>query len=226
MTPGAAEPEVNVRFPADFPTVDGVNASQSPSPQAEAPRASAPRMYTWLSDSGRLMEQVRVVRKGDSLRARGRIISATHPDHNAFTLEYEAEIGADLALRRVQFTVSTEEYERIIDLVRDAEGSWLLDDPADTRSRVGGEGVVDVDVTYSAFFASIIIRRLGLHSQPGSAEQRVLSVDSMSLDVAEDSVNFTSDDEKIHGITATAATSATVDAEGYIIEVPSLSRRV
>ncbi|WP_347237846.1 putative glycolipid-binding domain-containing protein, partial [Dietzia sp. DQ11-44] len=185
-----------------------MNASQSPSPQVEAPRASAPRMYTWISETGRVIEQVRLVRKGESSRARGRIVSAAHPDHQAFTLEYQVEIGSDLAPHRVQLTVSTEEYERTIDLVRDAEGSWLLDDPSDTRSRVGGDGVVDVDVTFSVFFASVISRRLGLHSQPGSIEQRVLSVDSLTLDVTEDSVTFSSDDEKVHGITATAATSA------------------
>ncbi|WP_235027616.1 putative glycolipid-binding domain-containing protein [Dietzia psychralcaliphila] len=203
-----------------------MNASQSPSPQAEAPRASAPRMYTWISETGRVIEQVRIVRKGESSRARGRIVSAAHPDHQAFTLEYQVEIGSDLAPHRVQLTVSTEEYERTIDLVRDAEGSWLLDDPSDIRSRVGGGGVIDVDVTYSVFFASVISRRLGLHSQPGSVEQRVLSVDSLTLDVSEDSVTFSSDDEMVHGITATAATSATVDSDGFIVDVTGLSRRV
>jgi hypothetical protein len=183
-------------------------------------------MYTWISETGRLIEQVRLVQRGDSWRARGRIVSAAHSDHEAFSLEYEAEIGPDLAPRRVQLTVSTVEYERTIDLVCDAEGSWLLDDPTDTRSRVGGEGVLDVDITFSVFFASVIIRRLDLHSQPGSVEQRVLSVDSMTLAVTEDSVTFTSDDEKIHGITATAATSATVDSDGFILDVAGLSRRV
>lgn len=183
-------------------------------------------MYTWISDTGRLIEQVRVVPKGDSSRARGRIVSAAHSDHEAFTVEYEAEIAADHSLRRVRLTTTTEAYERTIDLVCDAEGSWLLDDPSDTRSRVGGEGVVDVDITYSVFFASLIIRRLGLDSQPGSEEARVLSVDSMTLEVTEDTVTMSSDDEFVHGITATASTSATVDPDGMIVDVPGLSHRV
>ena len=183
-------------------------------------------MYTWISDTGRVIEQVRVVPKGDSSRARGRIVSATHSDHDAFTVEYEAEIASDHSLRRVRLTTTTEEYERTIDLVCDAEGAWLLDDPTDTRSRVGSEGVVDVDVTYSVFFASLMIRRLGLDSQPGSAEARVLSVDSMTLEVTEDTVTMSSDDEHVHGITATASTSATVDPDGMILDVPGLSRRV
>ena len=33
------------------------------------------------------------------------------------------------------------------------------------------------------------------------------------------------DDEQVHGFTATASTSATVDAGGMIIDVPGLSRR-
>lgn len=214
-----------MRFTADFPTVDSVNASQVPSPQSKALRASAPRMYTWISETGKIIEQVRIVRKGESSRARGRIVAAAHAGQDAFSLDYEAEIGSDLAPKRVQLTVSTEAYERTIDLVCDDEGSWLLDDPTDTRSRVGGEGVVDVDITFSVFFASVIIRRLGLHSQPGSAERRVLSVDSMTLAVTEDSVTMSSDDEKIHGITATAATSATVDSDGFILDVNGLSRR-
>lgn len=182
-------------------------------------------MYTWISETGRVIEQVRIVPRGDSARARGRIVSAAHPEHVAFTVEYDAEIGSDQALRRVGLTVSTEDYERSIDLACDDEGAWLLDDPSGTRSRVGGDGVVDVDVTYSVFFASVMIRRLGLHAQPGSAEERVLSVDSMTLDVTEDTVTMSSDDEQVHGFTATASTSATVDAGGMIIDVPGLSRR-
>lgn len=202
-----------------------VNASQSPAPQSDAQRASAPRLYTWISETGRVIEQVRVVRKGEGARARGRIVSAAHSDHDAFTLEYEAEISSEQALRRVQLTVTTEDYERTIDLACDAEGAWLLDDPSDTRSRVGGEGVVDVDITFSVYFASVIIRRLDLHAQQDSTEQRVLSVDSMTLEVTEDSITMSSDNEQVHGITATASTSATVDSEGMIIDIPGLSRR-
>ena len=225
MTPTGGRSGHDVLLSPDFLTVDRVNASQSPSPQVDAPRASAPRIYTWISETGRLVEQVRVVRKGDSLRASGRIVSAEHSDHKAFSLEYEAEVGSAMSLHRVSLSVSTEEYERTIDLVCDDEGAWLLDDPSDVRSRVGGDGVVDVDVTYSVFFASLMIRRLGLHAQPGTAQAHVLSVDSMTLEVTEDSVTFSSDDEQIHGITATASTSATVDSEGMILDVPGLSRR-
>ncbi|WP_255583306.1 putative glycolipid-binding domain-containing protein [Dietzia sp. ANT_WB102] len=203
-----------------------MNASQSPSPKSEVQSASAPRLYTWISETGRLIEQVRVVTKGDSSRARGRIVAATDPEHPAFTVEYEAQLGSDTALRRVGLTVTTEEIERTIDLVCDGEGDWLLEDSSGTRSRVGADGVVDVDITYSVFFASVMIRRLGLHAQPGSAEERVLSVDSLTLDVTEDTVTLSSDDEQVHGITATASTSATVDSDGIIVDVPGLSRRV
>ncbi|MEB8325458.1 putative glycolipid-binding domain-containing protein [Dietzia kunjamensis] len=202
-----------------------MNASETSSPQPEAHRASVTRMYTWISENVRLIEQVRVVPKGDSTRARGRIVAAAGPDNPAFTVEYEAQLGADTTLRRVWLTLTTEEHERTIDLVCDDEGAWLLEDSSGTRSRVGGDGVVDVDITFSVFFASVMIRRLGLHAQPGSEDVRVLSVDSMTLDVTEDTVTLSSDDEQVHGITATASTSATVDADGVIIDVPGLSRR-
>ena len=205
--------------------MEAVNASETSSPQTEAHRASVTRMYTWISENGRLIEQVRVVPKGDSSRARGRIVAAAGPDNSAFTVEYEAQLGADTTLRRVWLTLTTEEHERTIDLVCDDEGAWLLEDSSGTRSRVGGDGVVDVDITYSVFFASVMIRRLGLHAQPGSEDVRVLSVDSMTLDVTEDMVTLSSDDEQVHGITATASTNATVDPDGVIIDVPGLSRR-
>lgn len=181
-------------------------------------------MYTWISETGRVIEQVRVVREGESSRARGRIVSAAHSTHSAFSLEYEAEIASDLALRRVQLSVTTEDYERTIDLARDDE-AWQLDDPTDTRSSVGSSGVLDIDISLSVFFASVIIRRLGLNAQPDTTEQRVLAVDSLTLDVSEDSVTFSSDDEKVHGITGTASTSATVDSDGMIIDVDGLSLR-
>ncbi len=205
--------------------MEAVNASETSPRQPEAHRALVTRMYTWISENGRLIEQVRVVPKGDSTRARGRIVAAAGPDNPAFTVEYEAQLGADTTLRRVWLTLTTEEHERTIDLVCDDEGAWLLEDSSGTRSRVGGDGVVDVDITYSVFFASVMIRRLGLHAQPGSEDVRVLSVDSMTLDVTEDTVTLSSDDEQVHGITATASTSATVDADGVIIDVPGLSRR-
>lgn len=206
--------------------MEGVNASQSPSPHAEAQPATAPRLYTWISETGRVIEQVRVVPDGDSARARGRIVSATHPDHEAFTLDYEAEIDTDRALRQVHLTVATEGYARTIDLSRDGQGAWTLQAPGETGTGVGGDGGVDLDVTYSVFFTSVMIRRLDLDSQPGSEQVSALTVDSHTLDVTESSVTLSSDDEQIHGITATAATSASVDSDGMIVDVPGLSRRV
>src|SRR5699024_4346894 len=216
--------DADVRLCGEFSTVGAVNASQSPSPNAEAPRASAPRMYTWISETGRVIEQVRVVREGESSRARGRIVSAAHSTHSAFTLDYEAEIGADLALRRVQLSATTEEYERSIVLVRDDEG-WRYDDPAEGGSRIGSPGVVDLDVPLSVYFSSVIIRRLELNAQPGSTERQVLSADSISLDVTEDSVTYSSDDEKVHSVSGAASTSATVDSDGIIVDVDGLSQR-
>ncbi|NLD84950.1 MAG: putative glycolipid-binding domain-containing protein [Actinomycetales bacterium] len=183
-------------------------------------------MYTWVSDTGRVIEQVRVVSEEGVSRARGRVVSATHSDHDAFTIEYEAEISAAFELRRVRLTTTTQDFERTIELTCDAEGSWQLDDPFDTRSRVGGVGVKDIDLTYSVFFASLIIRRLGLDTQQDSAEARVLSVDSLTLEVSDDTVTMSSDDEQIYGITATGSTTATVDSDGMILEVHGLSRRV
>lgn len=183
-------------------------------------------MYTWVSDTGRVIEQVRVVPEDGAKRAHGRVVSATHSDHDAFTIEYEAEISAAYELRRVRLTTTTQEYERTIELICDADGSWKLEDPTDTRSHVGAVGVKDIDLTYSVYFASLIIRRLGLDTQQGSAEARVLSVDSITLEVSDDTVTMSSDDERIYGITATGSTTATVDADGVILEVHGLSRRI
>lgn len=206
--------------------MDTVNASQSPAPHAEAQPATAPRLYTWISETGRVIEQVRVVPDGDSARARGRIVSATHTDHEAFTLDYEAEIDSDRALRRVHLTATTEGYSRTIDLVRDDRGAWTLEAPSEAPTPIGGDGVADLDITYSVFFTSVMIRRLDLDSQPGSEQVRALKVDSITLDVTENSVTLSSDDEQVHGITATAATSANVDYDGMLLDVPGLSRRV
>ena len=205
----------------------GVNATQSPSSNADAQPAVAPRLYTWISETGRVIEQVRLVPEGDSASARGRIVSATNFDyHEAFTLDYEVEIDADRAIRQAHFSVATEGYARTLDLVRDDAGSWTLTTPGEADTRIGGQGVRDLDVTNSVFFASVMIRRLDLDSQPGSAQLQALTVDSITLEVEEKSVTLTSDDEQIHGLTATAATSATVDADGIILDVPGLSRRV
>ena len=203
-----------------------MNTSQpSPSTEHDALRAATPRIYTWISEKGKVIEQVRVVRKGDGLRASGHVVAAADEEHIAFSLSYEAEVDGSDELRRIALTSSTTESVRTIDLARDSEGAWLLTDTLGQRERVGAEGIRDVDVTYSVFFASLIVRRHSLHAQPTQIDERVLSVDSVTLDVAEDTVTFTSDDESIHGITATASTTATVDSDGVLVDVRGLSRR-
>lgn len=182
-------------------------------------------MYTWVSETGRVIEQVRIVHDEVGSRARGRIISADHSDHKAFSLDYNADLDSDRVLQRVRLRTATEDHERSIELLRDGESSWVIIDSDGGRSRVEATGVVDLDVTYSVYFAGVMISRHGLHAQPGNTEHRVLSVDSLTLEVTEDSVTLTSDDEKVHGITATASTSATVDPDGVIIDVDGMSKR-
>jgi len=205
-----------------------VNPSQSlPQSEPDALRTAGPRLYTWISDKGRVVEQVRVVRgTGEWLRAVGRVVAAADkPDHPAFSLTYEVEIDSVDELRRLSLATATAEYERAVELARDSEGSWLLTDSLGNRERVGSGDIRDVDVTFSVFFASLIVRRHRLHAQPGEVSERVLSVDAVSLAVTEDTVTFTSDDEHVHGITATASTSATVDSDGVIVDVAGYSRR-
>lgn len=182
-------------------------------------------MYTWISETGRVIEQVRVVHDEVGSRARGRIVSAEHSDHKAFTLEFHADLDSDHALQRVRMWTATEDHERSVELLRDGESSWVITDTAGNRTRVEATGLVDLDVTYSVYFAGVMINRLGLNAQPGTTEQRVLSVDSLTLEVTEDSVTMSSDDEKVHGITATASTSATVDPDGMIVDVDGMSKR-
>lgn len=184
-----------------------------------------PQLFTWISESGRVIEQVRLVPRGDKVRAKGTIVAARADEHPAFTLNYEAELDGRLNLRRVRFETSTEASINVLELIRDSEGSWLQDDRNGTRTRVGGDDVDDVDLTLSVFFASMMIRRMGLHAQPDQVSAPVLSVSSLNLSVREDDVTFSSNDEYVYGITKTASTTATVDSEGMIINVAGLTRR-
>lgn len=212
--------QISYRENVTNPQVDDINTDSGDGTEG------GPKLFTWISESDRVIEQVRLVPRGDKIRAKGTIVAAQADEHPAFTLSYEAEIDSTWSLRRVGLETATEASTNVLELIRDSEGAWLKDDRTGTRSRVGGDDVDDVDLTRSVFFASLMIRRMGLYAQPGQVSASVLSVSSLSLSVKEDDVTFSSNDEHIYGITKTASTTATVDAEGMIIDVAGLSRRV
>lgn len=205
-----------VTTPADLPP------TQDP---GRPPLLDGPRIYSWMSGDGARIEQARVVARGERLRVRGHLIEAETEERPAFTLTYDVEVDAADEIRRVGLESVTVSGEKSINLRRDGEGAWLLESAAGATDRVGEEGVRSVLIDASMLFFSLAVRGNALQSQQDEVSEPALSVDPYDLSVSNTSMEFRSDDSMIHGITGDSATSAHVDSDGFVADVPGSFRR-
>lgn len=181
--------------------------------------AARPRIYSWVSHGGAVMEQVRVSVRGERIRALGHVIAAQTEDRPAFSLSYDVEAEKDGQVRRVGLQSVSLDADRSVNLRRDGEGEWLLEDAAG-RNRVGEARVRDVHIVESMLFYSLAIKSHGFHRQQTEEELTALSIDPVSLEVHPLHVQVRSDEQMIHMINADEGQSATVDADGFIVSVP------
>jgi hypothetical protein len=185
-------------------------------------------MLTWQADDGHGFEGTRLLLgAGKAFRAMGRLVRA---DPGAeYTASYRLVVSDDGTVERVSITSATAARERHLTLNRTDDGYWLLDTGSGgARAEFGG--AVDVDVSGSAMFNTLPVRRLGLHREPGDhaipvvfvslpglevtlAEQRYRTV---STDGAGPVVEFSSD-----GVTA----ELRLDDDAVVASYPGLATR-
>ena len=172
------------------------------------------------------MEQARIAPVDSELRVRGRLVEAGTSERPAFTLTYDVVVDDDGQAREIVLESERAEDSRSLTLRYDGGGSWLATTAEGETERIGSPGTTDVLIAGSMAFFSLAVRANGLHRAPDEVSRSALSVDAYDLTVSDTPMSFRSDDAMVHGITGEAATSAHVDAEGFVLDVPgSIERR-
>jgi hypothetical protein len=174
------------------------------------------------------MESVRVQLSGNRIKAYGRIVAAATGSHPAFSASYDLVTDDAGATKRLSLTVTLAERERQLNIARDEENMWLVQDKQNQATRAPHDGALDVDVIYSPFFNALPIRRTGLYKQGESISLPVVYVRLPELTVETVTIDYSSEGAgagiKLHS--PVAETTITVDDEGFILDYPGLAERI
>lgn len=187
-----------------------------------------PAILTWRAHDVPRMESVRVQLSGNRIKAYGRIVAAATEVHPAFSASYDLVTDDSGATKRLSLTVTMAERERQLNIARDEENMWLVQDKQNQATREPHDGALDVDVVYSPFFNALPIRRTGIHERAESLSLPVVYVRIPELTVETVVVDYASDGPNA-GIklkSPVAETTITVDDEGFIRDYPGLAERI
>ncbi|OPX05966.1 putative glycolipid-binding domain-containing protein [Mycobacterium sp. AT1] len=187
-----------------------------------------PAILTWRAHDVPRMESVRVQLSGNRIKAYGRIVAAATEVHPAFSASYDLVTDDSGATKRLSLTVTMAERERQLNIARDEENMWLVQDKQNQATREPHDGALDVDVVYSPFFNALPIRRTGIHQRAESLSLPVVYVRIPELTVETVVVDYASDGPNA-GIklkSPVAETTITVDDEGFIRDYPGLAERI
>lgn len=187
-----------------------------------------PAILTWRAHDVPRMESVRVQLSGNRIKAYGRIVAAATEVHPAFSASYDLVTDDSGATKRLSLTVTMAERERQLNIARDEENMWLVQDKQNQATREPHDGALDVDVVYSPFFNALPIRRTGIHQRAESLSLPVVYVRIPELTVETVVVDYASEGPGA-GIklkSPVAETTITVDDEGFIRDYPGLAERI
>lgn len=123
------------------------------------------KMISFASPDGHKVESVRVAVSGLALRATGYIVSTDSP---AFGASYSIVVDGDGRTRRIAVRCDDVTGERSLSLTRSPGGPWIADSVSGSVTMPELSDAADVFLIDSAFSASLPVRRLGLHTSPGS----------------------------------------------------------
>jgi len=195
--------------------------------RSEAPDDAFPAILTWRAHDVPRMESVRVQLTGNRIKAYGRIVAASTPNHPAFSASYDLVTDDRGATKRLSLTVTLAERERQLSIARDEENMWLVQDHQNQTTRAAYDGALDVDVIFSPFFNALPIRRTGLYEQADEITTPVVYVRLPELSVEQATTSYSSDASGgIKLVSPVADTTITVDDQGFILDYPGLAERI
>ncbi len=176
------------------------------------------------------MESVRVQLSGNRIKAYGRIVAAATASHAAFSASYDLVTDDSGATKRLSLTVTLAQRERQLNIARDEENMWLVQDKQNRAMRLPYGGALDVDVIYSPFFNALPIRRAGLYQHGASISLSVVYVRLPELTVETATIDYASEAPNpgagVKLKSPVAETTITVDDDGFILDYPGLAARI
>src|ERR1700712_4694010 len=99
-----------------------------------------PAVLTWRAHDVPRMESVRVQLTGKRIKAYGRIVAAATQLHPAFSASYDLVTDDSGATKRLSLTVTMAERERQLNIARDEENMWLVQDKLNQATRAADHG--------------------------------------------------------------------------------------
>lgn len=191
----------------------------------DGPAARWPAVLTWQAHGAPRMESARVQVTGRGLKAAGRVVGGSCPEHPAFSASYDLLLDGDGVTRRLSMRSVVARGERQVSLTRNAEGFWLVDHgQGPQRAEFGG--ALDVDVVLSPLFNALVVRRLGLVAADVEATVPVVYVTLPELTVSSEVHQYTSRAGVVTVRTPLGDAVLVVDDEGFVVDYPGLAGRV
>lgn len=187
-------------------------------------------MLTWQADDGHALESARLILgTGHTLRALSRIVRVDPAGD--YTGSYRLVVRDSGILGRLSITSATAGKERHLTLNLTEDGYWLLD-TGSGGARTDFGGAVDVDVTGSAMFNALPIRRLGLHKEPGEhvIPMVFVSLPDLEVTLVEQRYRTVSVDPAGGAVVEFSwdefRAEIVVDADGFVVAYPGVANRL
>lgn len=183
-------------------------------------------VLTWRGEDTDRLEQVRLVVAGSRIKAYGRIIAAATDEHEAFSASYELQTTDAGVTKRLTVHLIREAGETQFGITRDGEGTWLVRRPDGEVIQSDFDGAEDVDLALSPMFNALPLRRL--KPSPGSptVDVPVVYLYLPDGEVKSATVSYTAREDGIGLVSPLATTTLTLDENGFVIDYPTLARRV
>ncbi|WP_181371796.1 putative glycolipid-binding domain-containing protein [Gordonia paraffinivorans] len=183
-------------------------------------------VLTWRGEDTDRLEQVRLVVAGSRIKAYGRIIAAATDEHEAFSASYELQTTDAGVTKRLTVHLIREAGETQFGITRDGEGTWLVRRPDGEVIQSDFDGAEDVDLALSPMFNALPLRRLKLSPGSPTVDVPVVYLYLPDGEVKSATVSYTAREDGIGLVSPLATTTLTLDENGFVIDYPTLARRV
>lgn len=181
---------------------------------------SAARVLTWEVSASRGVETAWVQVRDGVLRARGRAVG-TEPE--PYWVTYDLDTGDGFVTRRLRVTVESAAGSRTLELRHDGGGGWTAD--GERLSEV--DGALDCDLGLCPLTNSMPVLRHGLHRGPGELELLMAWVSVPDLAARPSRQTYTHlTPGRVRFASGDFRSDLEFDAEGFVVDYPSLARRL
>ncbi|GGW95934.1 putative glycolipid-binding domain-containing protein [Streptomyces lomondensis] len=181
---------------------------------------SVARVLTWEVSASRGFETAWAQVGGGVLRARGRAVG-TYPE--PYWVTYDLDAAGGFVTRRLRVTIESARGSRTLDLRHDGGGGWT----ADGERLPDVDGALDCDLGLCPLTNSMPVLRHGLHRGPGELEFLMAWVSVPDLAVRPSQQTYRHRGPgRVRFASGGFHSDLEFDEEGFVVDYPSLARRL